>query len=81
MTRRSKQGRIWQPVAGQLARYVGDSSVLLRGGGVVRILAEARGRRTVVEGIGHAGRPVSFTVATANLAAPLPDLFAESPPA
>ena len=48
----------------------------LRGSDVdVRILAEARCQRMVVEAIGRAGHPVRFTVKTENLYQPQPDLF------
>lgn len=55
--------------------YTGNTSPLLRGGRRVRVIAEASGRRSIVEAIGHQGRPVRFTVKTTNLASPQPDLF------
>lgn len=65
----------WQPVPGQLATYVGRSSRLLKGGHHLRVIAEARAGRLLVEAIGHAGLPVRFTVAAANVGRPQPQLF------
>lgn len=61
---------------GQLASYTGRTSRLLRGAKLLRVLAEASGRRVVVEAIGHAGKPVRFTVLASNLGRPQPQLFA-----
>lgn len=65
----------WKATPGNLASYVGRSSRLLRGGHTLRVLAEARGKRMLVEAIGYAGTPVIFTVKTMNLGQPQPDLF------
>ncbi len=65
----------WKAEPGNLARYVGRAGRLLRGGRMVKILAEARGKRVVVEAIGHNGTTVRFTVNRENLGQPQPGLF------
>lgn len=60
---------------GALAKYVGRAGKLLRGGHMVKVLAEARGKRMVVEAIGHNGTTVRFTVNRENLGQPQPGLF------
>ncbi len=65
----------WMPVPGGYASYIGRSSRLLRGGELLEVVAEAAGRRMVVRAIGHAGRPVQFTVLAKNLGQPQPQLF------
>ncbi len=65
----------WMAVPGGFASYIGRSSRLLRGGRMVKVVAEATGKRMVVEAIGHKGAPVQFTVKTMNLGQPQPGLF------
>lgn len=72
MRRTRKQ---WVPIPGGYASYIGRSSRLLRGGKLLEVVAEAAGRRIVVKAIGHAGRPVQFTVLAKNLGQPQPQLF------
>jgi hypothetical protein len=52
--------------------YLGQTRAKARN---VRIIAEARNQRMVVEAIGRKGSPVQFTVLKANLVEPQPDLF------
>lgn len=63
----------WYPCAGRLATYVGQTRASIRN---VRVIAEARKGRLLVEAIGRQGRPVQFTVLRTNLVEPQPDLFA-----
>ena len=65
----------WHPAVGSLAFYNGRGSTLSRHGFNVRVVAEARASRLLVEAIGHAGKVVRFTVKTSNLRQPQPDLF------
>lgn len=65
----------WTAAPGVLAAYTGRYGRLLRAGRLVRVVAEASGKRMVVEAIGHKGLPVKFTVKTAHLGQPQPDLF------
>lgn len=65
----------WVVTPGGLASYTGRSSRLLRGGRLVKVIAEARGKRSVVEALGYKGAPVRFTVKTRNLGQPQPGLF------
>ena len=62
----------WNPRAGEIAMYLGQTRAKARN---VRVIAEARKARMVVEAIGRKGSPVQFTVLKANLAQPQPDLF------
>lgn len=62
----------WYPYVGRLATYVGQTRASTRN---VRVIAEARKGRLLVEAIGRRGRPVQFTVMRANLIEPQPDLF------
>lgn len=62
----------WYPNAGRLATYVGQTRASTRN---VRVIAEARGGRMLVEAIGRRGSPVQFTVKMSNLVQPQPDLF------
>ena len=66
------QTQRWYPNAGRLATYVGQTRSATRN---VRVLAEARKGRMLVEAIGRKGRPVRFTVLRDNLIQPQPDLF------
>lgn len=52
---------------GQYFAYQGRSAKLLKPGVVVRGVAEARCGRVLIEAIGHAGKPVRFTVKQRNL--------------
>lgn len=61
----------WVPAIGQLAQYIGDRSRLSKGGHTVRVVAEASGKRFIVEAIGLAGTPVRVTVKAVNLG-PMP---------
>lgn len=63
----------WSPCAGRLATYIGQTRASVRN---VRVIAEARKGRLLVEAIGRQGRPVQFTVLRTNLVEPQPDLFA-----
>ena len=65
----------WIPEPGQLASYTGGSSRLLKGGKLLRVVAEASTERMIVEAIGNNGKPVRFTVLTKNLGRPQPQLF------
>lgn len=65
-------GQRWYPSLGALATYVGQTRASTRN---VRVVAEARKGRILVEAIGRKGRPVQFTVMRANLVQPQPDLF------
>ncbi len=65
----------WQPAIGSVAQYIGGHSTLSRQGHTVRVLAEASGKRMVVEVIGKRGAPVRVTVKTKNLAPVMPGLF------
>lgn len=62
----------WHPCTGGIATYVGQTRASTRN---VRVIAEARKGRMVVEAIGRQGRPVRFTVMKGNLVQPQPDLF------
>lgn len=62
----------WNPRTGDIAMYLGQTRAKARN---VRIIAEARNQRMVVEAIGRKGSPVQFTVLKANLVEPQPDLF------
>lgn len=62
----------WHPSLGALATYVGQTRASIRN---VRVIAEARKGRLLVEAIGRKGRPVQFTVMRTNLVQPQPDLF------
>lgn len=62
----------WYPCIGRLAIYLGQTRASTRN---VRVIAEARKGRMVVEGIGRKGCPVQFTVMRTNLIQPQPDLF------
>jgi hypothetical protein len=62
----------WHPRTGEIALYLGQTRAKARN---VRIIAEARNQRMVVEAIGRQGSPVQFTVLKANLVEPQPDLF------
>lgn len=62
----------WYPYVGRLATYVGQTRASTRN---VRVIAEARKGRLLVEAIGRKGRPVQFTVMRSNLTQPQPDLF------
>lgn len=62
----------WYPRMGGLATYVGQTRASTRN---VRVIAEARKGRMLVEAIGRKGRPVQFTVLRGNLVQPQPDLF------
>jgi len=62
----------WHPETGEVALYQGTTGAKGRN---VRVLAEARNQRMVVEAIGRKGKPVQFTVLKANLVQPQPDLF------
>lgn len=70
-----RSSKKWVPVAGKYASYDGKYASLLKLGKLVRVIAEASNSRTVVEAIGHRGRPVKFTVLTENLQEPQPLLF------
>lgn len=63
------------PVAGKFASYDGKYASLLKLGKIVKVVAEASNKRTVVEAIGRNGHPVKFTVLTSNLEEPQPLLF------
>ena len=65
--------RRWAPKCGEIAMYLAQTRAKERN---VRILAEARNGRMVVEAIGRRGVPVQFTVLRDNLKQPQPDLFA-----
>ena len=65
---------IWMPQAGELASYV-SAGKSARHARHVRIKAEARKGRFVVEAIGRQGSLVLLTVKRENLAPPQPDLF------
>lgn len=52
---------------GQYFAYHGRAAKLLKPGVVVRGVAEARCGRILIEAIGHAGKPVRFTVKQRNL--------------
>lgn len=67
----------WIPPIGSIANYTGKGSSTMRRGYTVRIKAEARGGRFVVEGIGRNGKPVLFTIKRENLAPLQPGLFDE----
>lgn len=76
MARKRKQKKVPLVIkAGSIVRYVGKYSTLSRHGHNVRIIALSLKNRVVVEAIGHAGRPVRFTVNASNLAVMQPDLF------
>lgn len=62
----------WHPRTGEIALYLGQTRAKGRN---VRVIAEARNQRMVVEAIGRKGCPVQFTVLKANLVQPEPDLF------
>jgi hypothetical protein len=70
--RKRKQDKVikWRPTRDGLAFYAGDT-----GGRVVRVLAEARGGRTYVEGCNGDGAPVRFCVKTTRLGRVAPGLF------
>jgi len=74
MARKTKS---WTPPIGAIANYVGKSSSITRRGHTVRIKAEARGGRFVVEAIGSNGKPVLLTIKRENLAPLQPGLFDE----
>lgn len=63
----------WRPIPGAYACYIGPAPA--RRGHLLEIVAEACGGRFVVKGIGRAGHPVQFTVASKNLGQPQPQLF------
>lgn len=65
--------RSWKAAAGGFATYIG--SVKRRRGHMLQVIAEARGGRMVVSGIGRDGKTVRFTVATKHLGQPQPQLF------
>ena len=65
----------WQPAIGTIAQYIGRHSALSQQGYTVRVVAEARSQRMVVEVIGKRGLPVRVTVKTKNLAPIVPGLF------
>lgn len=67
-----KQEHRWHPRFGHLATYIGQTRASVRN---VRVLAEARKGRMLVEAIGRNGAPVKFTVLQSNLIQPQPDLF------
>ena len=64
----------WLLRAGVLASYVGAGKSV-RHARQVRIKAEARKGRYVVEAIGRQGIPVLITVKRESLSPPQPDLF------
>ena len=70
--RLSESSSRWFPRAGEIALYLAETRARVRN---VRVVAEARNERMVVEAIGRQGRPVQFTVLKANLVRPEPDLF------
>lgn len=70
----SRSTTSWLPQAGGLASYVGAGKSL-RHARQVRIKAEARKDRFVVEAIGRSGVPVLITVKRDSLSPPQPDLF------
>jgi hypothetical protein len=63
---------LWYPNPGHIAIYLGQTRASRRN---VRVLAEARKGRMLVEAIGRNGHPVRFTVLKDNLVQPQPDLF------
>lgn len=65
----------WEPIIGGVAEYVGRYSTLSRQGHTVRVIAEASGKRMVVEAIGKGGKPVRITVKRENLGPVTPGLF------
>lgn len=70
-----RRKRKWEPTIGAVAQYVGGYSSLSRHGHTVRVIAEASGKRMVVEAIGKNGAPVRCTVKTENLGPVAPGLF------
>lgn len=68
----TRSSQLWYPCAGGLATYVGQTRASTRN---VRVIAEARKGRMLVEAIGRKGLPVQFTVMRSNLVQPQPDLF------
>lgn len=62
----------WNPQSGDIVKYLGQSRGKTRN---VRVIAEARKGRMIVEAIGRKGVPVQFTVLASNLVQPEPDLF------
>ena len=62
----------WFPPAGILVSFAGRST---RGARNVRVVAEARSGRMVVEAIGRQGVPVRITVKRENLRPMQPGLF------
>lgn len=68
-------GKTWLPPIGSIAHYTGKSGKRRRY--TVRVKAEARGGRYVVEAIGLSGKLVRFTIKRENLAPLEPGLFDE----
>lgn len=73
----ARKTKTWMPPIGVIANYVGKSGGAARRGYTVRVKAEARGGRFVVEALGRNGKPVLFTIKRENLAPLQPSLFDE----
>ena len=64
----AREKAVWFRQVGVVATYIGRASRLARGGYNVRVVAETRADRMVVEALGRSGAPVRFTVKRENLA-------------
>ncbi len=71
----AREKAVWFRQVGVVATYIGRASRLARGGYNVRVVAETRADRMVVEALGRSGAPVRFTVKRENLAPLQPGLF------
>jgi hypothetical protein len=76
---RRKKSDAWEPVPGILARYTGKSARQVGRGAVVKVIAEARAGRFVIEAMAQSGRKLLTTVRRGNLSAHH-DLFTASTP-
>ena len=70
----AREKAVWFRQVGVVATYIGRASRLARGGYNVRVVAETRADRMVVEALGRSGAPVRFTVKRENLAPLQPGL-------
>ncbi len=70
-----KKKEVWVPAIGGEAMFISTSGVGGPCGRRVRIMAEASGRRMIVEAIGLKGEPVNLTVKAKQLMPVQPGLF------
>jgi hypothetical protein len=76
--RRKKTKKAVPIVIGSLVSYVGAGKTLAKGA-ALRVVAEASGKRFIVEGIASDGAVIRRLVLAKNLIERMPDLFSDVP--